>query len=76
MNNKTSKAISKSVLGGRKLMNMSFWESIWWRTKLKSYIESVHEGKKPYECDICNKVLDEEQNFKRHIESGHKEKKP
>ena len=29
----------------------------------------------PYECDICGKVFDEEQNFKSHIESVHEGKK-
>ena len=28
-----------------------------------------------FECDICGKVLDKEQNFKSHIESVHKGKK-
>ena len=40
-------------------------------SNIKSY-----EGKKPYECDICGKVFDEEQNFKSHIESVHEGKKP
>ena len=43
---------------------------------LKSHIESVHKGKKPYECDICGRVLDEEQNFKSNIESVHEKQKP
>ena len=47
---------------GRKLMNVTF--------------ESVHEGKKHNECDICGKALEEEQNFESHIKSVHKEKKP
>jgi predicted SprT family Zn-dependent metalloprotease len=46
------------------------------KNKSKSKIESVHEGKKPYECDIFGKVFDEEQNFKRHIESVHEGNKP
>ena len=29
-----------------------------------------------FECDICGKVLDEEKNFKSHIESVHEGKKP
>ena len=29
-----------------------------------------------FECDICGKVFDEEQNFKSHIESVHEGKKP
>ena len=32
--------------------------------------------KKNYECDICGKVLDEEQNFKSHNDSVHEGKKP
>ena len=28
-----------------------------------------------FECDICGKVLDEQQNLKRHIKSVHEGKK-
>ena len=34
------------------------------KNNFKSHIESVHKGKKPYECDVCGKVSDEEQNSK------------
>ena len=30
----------------------------------KRHIELVHEAKKPYECEHCHKVFDEEQNSK------------
>ena len=33
----------------------------------KSHIESVHEGKKPYECEHCHEIFDEEEHFKSHI---------
>ena len=42
----------------------------------KSHIESVREGKKPYENEHCHKGFDEEQNFKSDIESVHEGKKP
>ena len=34
------------------------------KQNFKSHIESVHERKKSYECDICGQVFDEEQNSK------------
>ena len=61
---------------GRKLIIVTFVVSIWWRINSKNHIESVQEGKKPYECDIGRKVFDEEQNFKSYIESVHEGKKP
>ena len=42
----------------------------------KAILNQFTKGKKPYECDICGKILDEEQNFKIHIESVHEGKKP
>ena len=35
-----------------------------------------HEGKTPYECEHCHEGFDEEENFKRYIESVHEGKKP
>ena len=37
---------------------------------------AIKNHPKSSECDICGKVLDEEQNFKSHIESVHEGKKP
>ena len=42
----------------------------------KIHIKSVHVGKKPYECELCNETFDKEKHFKIHIKSVHKWKKP
>ena len=39
-------------------------------------IESVHEGKKSFECDVCFAVLKSKVGLERHISAVHEEKKP
>ena len=34
------------------------------KNKTLSPIESVHEGKKPYECEHCHEIFDEEEQSK------------
>ena len=36
------------------------------KSKLKDHVESVHEGKRPYECSICGKTFAGGSNFKQH----------
>ena len=43
---------------------------------LKGHTESVHKGKKPFICNICDASFSEKGNLKGHIESVHKGKKP
>ena len=38
--------------------------------------ETVHDEKKPYDCEHCHKGFDEEEHFKSHIETVHEGKKP
>ena len=37
---------------------------------------SVHEGKKPFECDICDYSFSWKSNFIKHVASVHEGKKP
>ena len=39
-------------------------------------MDSVHEGKKPYECNLCDKIFTVNSSLKQHIESVHEKKKP
>ena len=38
---------------------------------LRKHINSVHNGKKDYECDSCGKALSSAQYLKIHINSVH-----
>ena len=39
-------------------------------------MQSVHEGKKPFKCDICDANFTQKPNLKQHIESDNEGKKP
>jgi KRAB domain-containing zinc finger protein len=43
---------------------------------LKVHVASVHEGDKPFNCDICNYCFSKRDKLKRHIASIHEGKKP
>ena len=43
---------------------------------MKTHIESVHEIKKPFKCDICEYRCSQKNDMKRHIESVHEKKEP
>ena len=38
---------------------------------MNSHMESVHEKKKPYKCDICDANFTEKQGMVSHIQSVH-----
>ena len=43
---------------------------------LKAHIESVHEGKKPFHCTICDSSFRRNTHLTRHIASVHEKAKP
>ena len=51
-----------------KICNASF-------ANLNRHHAAVHEGKKPFECNICMQKFPSQSNMTRHIASVHEEKK-
>jgi uncharacterized Zn-finger protein len=45
------------------------------KDNMKKHVASVHEGKKPFRCDICEYRSSEKSNMNRHIKSVHEGKK-
>ena len=43
---------------------------------MKTHVVSVHEGKKPFKCDICDYNCSQKSVMNRHVASVHQEKKP
>ena len=43
---------------------------------MKTHVKSVHEGKKPFKCDICDYIFSLKGNLNQHAASVHKGKKP
>ena len=39
------------------------------------HVASVHEGKKPFKCDVCGYRLSQKGSLKRHVASVHEGKK-
>ena len=42
---------------------------------MTKHVSSVHEGKKPFNCDICDFSCSQKSNMKIHIESVHEGEK-
>ena len=43
---------------------------------MKSHVESIHEGKKPFKCNICEKGFTKKVTLNGHIESFHQQNNP
>ena len=65
MKSKTSKAILNQFMRGRNLKNLNIHKGFDEEQNFKSHIDSVHEGKKSNECDICGEVLDEKTKLQK-----------
>ena len=46
------------------------------RSNLNRHIESVHEGKKSFKCNVYDTAFSEKSTLNGHIESVHDRKKP
>ena len=42
---------------------------------MNDHVASVHEGVKPFKCDICQYSCSEKDSMKKHVASVHEEKK-
>ena len=43
---------------------------------MKTHVASVHEGKKPFKCDMCDYSFSLKNTMKRHVMTVHGGKKP
>ena len=43
-----------------------------YKQRLETHISSIHEGKKPYECPICNEKYAHRGGMVKHIAAEHK----
>ena len=43
---------------------------------MKIHIDSVHEGKKPFKCNICKAIFAGKRDWNKHVASVHEEKRP
>jgi len=46
------------------------------RMNLKQHIDSIHDGKKPHKCSICDQSFSQKGHLKEHTDSVHEGKKP
>ena len=51
-------------------------KSFTYKGNLNDFIETVHEGKNPFKCNICDNSYSHRWHFHGHIKSVHEEKKP
>ena len=42
---------------------------------MNKHVASVHEGKKPFKCDICDRSFSLKSHMNRHVASVHEGKK-
>ena len=43
---------------------------------MNQHVATVHEGKKPFKCDICNFSCSQKSNMKKHVAAVHEGNKP
>ena len=46
------------------------------KAELKTHVQSIHEGKKTSECDICDYKCSRKSDLKTHIKANHEVKEP
>ena len=46
------------------------------KVNMNNHIESVHEGKKKFKCDKCDKAFSQKSNMTKHINTVHEGNKP
>ena len=44
-------------------------------SKIQTHIAGVHEGRKDFHCDLCEKAFADRSNLKRHVSSYHEGEK-
>ena len=78
---------SRVVMGGYNLLFFGDWWQLppipdsyalflpTTKSKFKQHVASIHEGKKPFKCDICDHSCSHKGNMKTHVASVHKVKK-
>ena len=52
-----------------------YYKSFKKQDTLRRHISIVHEGAKPFQCDICDSTFTEKSKLKRHVASVHDRKK-
>ena len=57
----------KSCLGVKYVCDKSLSRKI----KLAQHIVAIHEGKKPFKCDLCDYSCFDKGSMKKHVSSGH-----
>ena len=72
----------ENPLGGVGLFNMIHIKEIHSYSQkgnmstLSAHVASVHEGKKPFKCNICDYSSSLKHHMKKHVDSVHEGKKP
>ena len=61
----------------RNLLNVIFCDnSFSHNNDMKKHVQSVHEKKKPFKCDICDYSCSNKNVLKKHVTAVHDEKQP
>ena len=52
------------------------WLQLFWKEQLEKHFASVHEGKKPFKCEVCDYRSSQKGGLKKHVALVHEEKIP